>query len=314
MSGFAAAGRGTRTRSGSRSSTTPRARTRTRGPSRPRSSGASSATTCSETAGTTSATTSSSTSTARSSRAGTEESTGTSSARMPRVSTRARRGRADRDVRRQCAFGRGAQRAGPPLAWRLDVAHVDPLSSFSWRSTGNPRYPAGRSLTLRTISGHRDTGYTTCPGSRLYGELPALARTVSADRAAEALLPALRPAHPAGFVHFTATLTEALPWSVVVSEPSGNVVATGEGIGTDVDWTWDARTVPAGRYLYAIDAGPFVRPATGAVTGSVHAGRADRARATRGHHSQRRRPPRVDGGQLSPARGVARDGDASSTR
>src|SRR6185436_300107 len=73
---------------------------------------------------------------------------------------------------------------------------------------------------------------------------------------------------PGGFVHFTATLTEALPWSVVVSEPSGNVVAIGEGSGTAVDWTWDARTVPAGRYLHAIDAGPFARPATGAVTGT----------------------------------------------
>ncbi len=153
------------------------------------------------------------------------------------------------------------------IAWRLDVAHVDPLSRFNWRSTGNPRYPAGRNLTLRTISGHRDTGYTTCPGSRLYGELPALARTVSQTGLPKLYFPAATGA-PGGFVHFTARLTEALPWSVVVSEPSGNVVATGEGIGTDVDWTWDARTVPAGRYLYAIDAGPFVRPATGAVTGT----------------------------------------------
>ncbi len=60
------------------------------------------------------------------------------------------------------------------LAWRLDVAHVDPTTTFSWRSTGNPKFPAGRTITLRTIAGHRDTGYTTCPGSNLYGALPAL--------------------------------------------------------------------------------------------------------------------------------------------
>jgi hypothetical protein len=153
------------------------------------------------------------------------------------------------------------------IAWRLDVAHVDPLSTFSWRSSGNPRFPVGRNLTLRTISGHRDTGYTTCPGSRLYGELPALARSVSETGLPKLYSPFVTGS-PGGLVHFTATLTEALPWSVAVSEPGGNVVATGAGSGTAVDWTWDARTIPAGRYLYLIDAGPSVRPAIGAVSGT----------------------------------------------
>jgi hypothetical protein len=153
------------------------------------------------------------------------------------------------------------------IAWRLDVAHVDPLSTFSWRSTGNPRFPVGRNITLRTISGHRDTGYTTCPGSRLYGELPALARSVSQTGLPKLYFPAVTGA-PGELVHFTATLTEPLPWSVIVSEPDGNLIASGQGTGTDVDWTWDARTIPAGRYLYSIDAGPSVRPAVGAVAGT----------------------------------------------
>src|SRR4029450_5453844 len=38
---------------------------------------------------------------------------------------------------------------------------------------------------------------------------------------------------------------------------------------TEIDWTWDARTIPAGRYVYAIDAGPTVRPATGFVAGAT---------------------------------------------
>ncbi len=153
------------------------------------------------------------------------------------------------------------------LAWRLDVAHADPLSTFGWRSSGNPRFPAGRNITLRTISGHRDTGYTACPGSRLYGELPALTRSVSQTGLPKIYFPVATGA-PGQFVHFTATLTDPIPWSVIVSEPDGNVVATGQGIGPYVDWTWDARTVPAGRYLYAIDAGPSVRPVTGAVAGT----------------------------------------------
>jgi len=153
------------------------------------------------------------------------------------------------------------------LAWRLDVAHADPLSTFGWRSSGNPRFPAGRNITLRTISGHRDTGYTACPGSRLYGELPALTRSVAQTGLPKIYFPVVTGA-PGQFVHFTATLTDPIPWSVIVSEPDGNVVATGQGFGPDVDWTWDARTVPDGRYLYAIDAGPTARPATGVVAGT----------------------------------------------
>ena len=154
------------------------------------------------------------------------------------------------------------------LAWRLDVAHVDPLSTFSWRSTGNPKYPAGRMVTLRTISGHRDTGFTTCPGSQLYGDLPSIARAVAQTGLPKMYFPQATGA-PGEFVHFTGTLTQWLPWSVTVTEPDGNVVGQGQGEGTAIDWTWDARTIPAGKYLYAIDAGPTVRPATGVVTGST---------------------------------------------
>jgi hypothetical protein len=154
------------------------------------------------------------------------------------------------------------------LAWRLDVAHVDPLSTFSWRSTGNPKYPAGRMVTLRTISGHRDTGFTTCPGSQLYSDLPSIARAVAQTGLPKMYNPAATGA-PGELVRFTGTLTQALPWTVTVTQPDGNIVASGQGEGTQIDWTWDARTIPAGKYLYAIDAGPTVRPATGIVTGTT---------------------------------------------
>jgi N-acetylmuramoyl-L-alanine amidase len=154
------------------------------------------------------------------------------------------------------------------LAWRLDVAHVDPLSSFSWRSTGNPRFPVGRMVTLRSISGHRDTGFTSCPGSQLYGELPGIARSVAETGLPKLYFPKATGA-PGGLVRFTGTLTQAMPWSVIVTQPDGNVVASGDGEGANIDWTWDARTIPAGKYLYSIDAGPTVRPATGFVLGST---------------------------------------------
>ena len=154
------------------------------------------------------------------------------------------------------------------LAWRLDVAHVDPATTFSWRSTGNPKFPAGRTITLRTIAGHRDTGYTTCPGSNLYGALPSLALGVWQTGLPKLYFPSVTGA-PGGVVRFTGTLSEPLPWSVIISQVGGSVVAQGSGVGTQVDWTWDARTIPSGRYVYAIDAGPTVRPATGFVAGAT---------------------------------------------
>ena len=154
------------------------------------------------------------------------------------------------------------------LAWRLDVAHVDPTTILSWRSTGNPKFPAGRMVTLRTISGHRDTGYTTCPGSNLYGAIPSIALGVAGTGLPKLYFPTVTGA-PGGLVRFTGTLSEPLPWSVIVSQRNGSVIAEGSGDGTEVDWTWDARTIPAGRYVYAIDAGSTVRPATGLVAGAT---------------------------------------------
>jgi N-acetylmuramoyl-L-alanine amidase-like protein/flagellar hook capping protein FlgD len=153
------------------------------------------------------------------------------------------------------------------LAWRLDVAHLDPLSLLNWTSGGNPRFPTGVPVTLRVIGGHRDTGFTSCPGARLYAELNALARFVDATGLPKLYTPRA-VGGPGGFVRFTAELTEHLPWSVIVTDAGGAPIATGQGEGTTVDWTWDARSVPAGRYTYAIDAGPTVRPATGVITGT----------------------------------------------
>ena len=66
------------------------------------------------------------------------------------------------------------------LAWKLDVAHVDPLSTLTWKSGGNPRFANGVPVFLRAISGHRDTGFTDCPGGALYAQLPQIAKDAAA--------------------------------------------------------------------------------------------------------------------------------------
>ncbi len=73
------------------------------------------------------------------------------------------------------------------LAWRLDLAHVDPLSTLSFISGGNARFPAGLPVFLRTVSGHRDTGFTDCPGTALYNLLNGDRRGRGEDRPAEAV-------------------------------------------------------------------------------------------------------------------------------
>ena len=79
------------------------------------------------------------------------------------------RGRRDRQLPRpRSSVPRAEHALARLLAWRLDVAHVDPLGTVTWTSGGNPKYPRGTNVTLRAISGHRDTGFTSCPGTRLY--------------------------------------------------------------------------------------------------------------------------------------------------
>ena len=152
------------------------------------------------------------------------------------------------------------------LAWRLDVAHVDPLAVVSTVSFGSDRFPAGTTVRLRAISGHRDTGYTACPGAALYGRLGTIAKSVAARGLPKLYDPAVTGAL-GGLVRFRGRLSTALPWTVTIRDGVGSEVARGSGAGTAVDWTWNASTVASGSYTYAIAAGPDVLPATGTVPG-----------------------------------------------
>jgi hypothetical protein len=157
------------------------------------------------------------------------------------------------------------------LAWRLDVAHVDPLARLSWISGGNARFPSGTPVPLAVVSGHRDTGPTVCPGNALYAQLSTIAR-----KAAELGLPKLFDpvvqGRPGTFVRFTARLSTPRPWTVRVADETGAVVATGNGDGIAVDWTWDATLAPPRRYTYTIEAGADMRAATGVIGSTASSG------------------------------------------
>src|SRR5262249_25986179 len=119
------------------------------------------------------------------------------------------------------------QNAAPPqvmqtalvslLAWRLDVAHIDPLSTVAYTSGGNGKFRAGKVVTLRAISGHRDTGPTDCPGNDAYALLPAIAQRVAAAGLPKLYSPVVSGVL-GGNVRFQARLSSALPWSVTVTD------------------------------------------------------------------------------------------------
>jgi hypothetical protein len=150
------------------------------------------------------------------------------------------------------------------LSWRLDVAHVDPLSTFNWLSGGNSRFPAGIPLFLRAIVGHRDTGFTDCPGDSLYAQLDDLAGEVASTGLPKLFAPVVRGS-VGGPVRFTARLSSPLPWTVTVSDAFGTSMATGTGFGSNLSWTWESAAAPPGTYSWTIGAGPAVRPATGTI-------------------------------------------------
>ena len=152
------------------------------------------------------------------------------------------------------------------LAWRLDVAHVDPASTQSFISGGNARFGAGLPVFLRTVSGHRDTGFTDCPGTALYNLLNGIAGEVSKIGLPKLYAPTISGTVP-GTVRFRAKLSAPLPWTVDVYDPSGNVVASSPGTGANVDWTWDATTLLPGSYTYAIRSGDSLTPAEGVIGG-----------------------------------------------
>jgi len=150
------------------------------------------------------------------------------------------------------------------LAWRLDLAHIDPLSTLTFNSGGNARFPVGTPVFLRAVSGHKDTGFTTCPGALLYAQLGALARQAAATGLPKLYAPRVQ-GQLGGLIRFQAQLTEPLPWTVTVADETGAVVASGTGTSQQIDWTWDASIAPTASYTWTIGAGDTVRAATGAI-------------------------------------------------
>jgi len=151
------------------------------------------------------------------------------------------------------------------LAWRLDVAYIDPGATTTMVSNGNPRYVEGTRVNLRTISGHRDVYDTDCPGAAFYAQLPPIRSAVAAigdpklynlARSASVITPNSDGIDESSRVtmRFSSTVT----WTIDVLDPAGKKWFGIKGSGTSASGTWNghngATLAPPDSYHFLINA------------------------------------------------------------
>jgi hypothetical protein len=68
------------------------------------------------------------------------------------------------------------------MAWKLRLYGITPFGTTQLTSAGGgtAKYAAGTVVTLPTVFGHRDVGYTTCPGQYAYNRMAQLRDMIGA--------------------------------------------------------------------------------------------------------------------------------------
>jgi hypothetical protein len=134
-------------------------------------------------------------------------------------------------------------------------------------SGGNAKVRAGTGAYLRAISGHRDAGFTACPGNGLYARLGQL-REVALTTGLPKLYDPRLTGKLGRFMRFKARLSAPLEWTVTVTGAGGEQIAQRTGTGDRISWFWDSSDVEPGRYTWTMEA-DGARPARGALGGSA---------------------------------------------
>ncbi|MEZ5204296.1 MAG: DUF4214 domain-containing protein [Acidimicrobiales bacterium] len=70
------------------------------------------------------------------------------------------------------------------IGWKLGLYGIDPTGTVTVTSGGSNRYAAGTSVTIGRVIGHRDVGYTACPGEYLYDDIQAIRQEAKAAQGA----------------------------------------------------------------------------------------------------------------------------------
>ncbi len=147
-------------------------------------------------------------------------------------------------------------------SWKSSQYFMNPRGNTRMVSEGGgtTKFPDGKSVVLRTISGHRDVGYTECPGDRLYPSLASIRSSVAAR-----MTPALvSPRVSASVVNWSGSpigFTAAVPtnqkwWFTATSLCSRTPAGSSNGItASRVNATWNLRDgsgAPAAPGVYRI--------------------------------------------------------------
>lgn len=165
------------------------------------------------------------------------------------------------------------------IGWKLDLHHRDPTGSTVLTSAGNARYRAGTQVRVPVVMGHRDVGYTDCPGTRLYPYLSAIRAGAASVIGAALINPALSSSggpYGGGGTTVTSSPLTSQAWHLRVTNCAGTRVFGGDGWfrhGQTLTKGWNARvgTVPArpGVYDVRLDSNSsrtWARPVTGTYT------------------------------------------------
>ncbi|MGH2691782.1 MAG: peptidoglycan recognition protein family protein [Actinomycetota bacterium] len=169
------------------------------------------------------------------------------------------------------------------LAWRLDVAHLRPTGWATMISGGGSttKYDKGEVVSLPVVSGHRDTGLTSCPGARLYAKLQRIRSGAELRGSPKIWDPLVTPnPAPAGTtqIQLAAKLSQEMDWTIEIYNTAAPTTAFKRfsGRGSEVLATWDrtgddplAQPAPAGIYqvyFRASEAGLTAREAVVTLT------------------------------------------------
>lgn len=65
------------------------------------------------------------------------------------------------------------------IAWKFAGAGIDPNGTVAFTSGGSTTIPAGTTVTLPRVIGHRQVGATACPGNQVFARLPTIRQLVA---------------------------------------------------------------------------------------------------------------------------------------
>lgn len=162
------------------------------------------------------------------------------------------------------------------IRWRMDVAHYRPTGRVWMTSAGgsNQKFDAGEAVLMRSVVGHRRTGYTTCPGDRLVRRIKAIRKRSARGGHPKVYQPSQSAedlVHGQGEISWAARISvENTRWYVDITDELGMLVRSFTAVGRAVAATWDGTDengvpVPDGTYdvkLWGRRSGEDARPAT----------------------------------------------------